>query len=298
MAFNATTGLGIPVNIKVSGNRPIVGSNDIRLSLSGINGFPTTYQLAPSVVDAGGNAVAAGTSNTLTAVAASTPVPYVLTAASAWSATNGFNTTTYTGTITGGASNAYAGRTFIVTGFVNAVNNGTYQCSASTATTLVLINAAAIAETHAGAAQDQTATAVYTGTFAGGAANALAGQSFVVSGFTNATNNGSFFATGSSATTVTVLNPNAISETHAGTAVAQDANLVKYIAYTGAQSPTAPCVSVSATGLVTALALGHAVVEISYPSFNSTQFISAGSNIMNGLPSNKAYGEINVKVIP
>lgn len=58
----------------------------------------------------------------------------------------------YTGTITGGANNALVGNTFTVAGFVNAVNNGVFVCTGSTATTLTLLNGNAIAETHAGTA--------------------------------------------------------------------------------------------------------------------------------------------------
>ena len=60
--------------------------------------------------------------------------------------------TTYTGTITNGASpaNAWQGFYFTVSGFTNAANNGTWLCSASTATTITLSNAAGVAETHAG----------------------------------------------------------------------------------------------------------------------------------------------------
>lgn len=60
--------------------------------------------------------------------------------------------TTYNGTITGGASNAYAGLIFNVTGFVNGPNNGAFVCTASTATTLVLTNSNGVAETTAATA--------------------------------------------------------------------------------------------------------------------------------------------------
>jgi hypothetical protein len=63
--------------------------------------------------------------------------------------------TVYTGTITGGRSNAYAGFKFIVTGFDLTENNGTFICTGSTATTLTLKNASGVSDTHAG-----TATAV------------------------------------------------------------------------------------------------------------------------------------------
>jgi uncharacterized repeat protein (TIGR01451 family) len=60
--------------------------------------------------------------------------------------------TVYTGTISGGATNTLVGTTFIVTGFANAANNGTFVATASTNTTLTLANVAGVAETHAGTA--------------------------------------------------------------------------------------------------------------------------------------------------
>jgi hypothetical protein len=67
-------------------------------------------------------------------------------------ANNSGGHTVYTGIITGGASNAFSGTTFVISGFTNAVNNGTYLCSASTGTTLTLVNALGTAETNAGTA--------------------------------------------------------------------------------------------------------------------------------------------------
>ena len=74
--------------------------------------------------------------------------PFVLTAAA--NASGG--STVYTGTITNGASptNAWQGFYFTISGFTNAANNGTWLCSASTATSITLLNAAGVAETHAG----------------------------------------------------------------------------------------------------------------------------------------------------
>lgn len=62
--------------------------------------------------------------------------------------------TVYTGTITGGASNAFAGYTFTIAGFTNAANNGSFICAASTATTLTLQNTSGVAETHAATATE------------------------------------------------------------------------------------------------------------------------------------------------
>lgn len=53
----------------------------------------------------------------------------------------------YTGTITGGTGNAYAGYVATVAGFTNPQNNGTFPVTASSSTTLTLTNAAAVAET-------------------------------------------------------------------------------------------------------------------------------------------------------
>ena len=77
----------------------------------------------------------------------------------------------YTGVFPGGAANGYAGLTFLISGFVNNQNNGTFTCTASTTTTLTLSNPSAIAETHAATAvtaggiyidnQDGTKTFIY-----------------------------------------------------------------------------------------------------------------------------------------
>lgn len=60
--------------------------------------------------------------------------------------------TTYYGTITGGASNSYAGQTFTVTGFTHSANNGAFSCVSSTATSITLANASGVIETHAATA--------------------------------------------------------------------------------------------------------------------------------------------------
>jgi uncharacterized repeat protein (TIGR01451 family) len=132
-------------------------------------------------------------------------------------AANAFlGTTVYTGTIIGGAGNAYAGDSVVVTGFANAANNGTFNCTASTATTITLSNAAGVAQTQAATAT--VPGAVYTGTITGGAGNAFAGTTVVVTGFVNAANNGTFTATASSATTLTLNNKALVTETDPGTA--------------------------------------------------------------------------------
>jgi uncharacterized repeat protein (TIGR01451 family) len=129
----------------------------------------------------------------------------------------GGGNTVYTGTITGGGGNAYVGATVVVAGFTNANDNGTFICTASSATTLTLNNPNGVAQTHAATAT-VTTSSVYSGTITGGAGNAYAGATVIVTGFTNAGNNGTFAATASSATTLTLNNVAGVAETDPGTA--------------------------------------------------------------------------------
>jgi uncharacterized repeat protein (TIGR01451 family) len=146
----------------------------------------------------------------------------------------------YTGTITGGANNAFAGYLFVVKGFGNAANNGTFACVASTATTLTLSNTAGVAQTgtatatFSGALGEFNLTAaatagggdtVYTGTITGGANNALAGYIFVVQGFANAANNGTFASTASTATTLTLTNAAGVAQTGATATATLDGSM-------------------------------------------------------------------------
>jgi DNA/RNA endonuclease YhcR with UshA esterase domain len=91
---------------------------------------------------------AAGDALTLTAVATSVT----------WGGAAGLiqGSAVYTGTITRGASNGLRGKAFTVAGFTNVLNNGTFLCMASTATTLTLNDAYAVAETHAATATYST----------------------------------------------------------------------------------------------------------------------------------------------
>jgi len=65
--------------------------------------------------------------------------------------------------------------------------------------------------------------ATYHGTFPCGANNAFAGLEFTVSGFTNGVNNGTFIADASTSTTISLLNPNAVSETNPATIISYGA---------------------------------------------------------------------------
>ena len=108
---------------------------------------------------------------------------------------------------------------------------------------------------------------------------------------------------------MTLENAAAVVETHAATATSQEAgaNELTYVEYgfktlTGntyqpSGTPT-QIVTVSSTGLITAVAKGEGQVETSYPTFNNSigDIVSSG-NIMNGLPINKIYAENRVVVL-
>lgn len=64
-------------------------------------------------------------------------------------ATASGGTTVYTGTITGGGTQAHVGQLVTVSGFTNSANNGTFTVVSSTTTTITLNNASGVAETHA-----------------------------------------------------------------------------------------------------------------------------------------------------
>jgi hypothetical protein len=74
--------------------------------------------------------------------------------------------------------------------------------------------------------------AVYT-VSSGGTTNEWEGHSFVVAGFVNASNNGVFEAVASTSTTLTLVNPFAVAETHAATATDQIGTAVYTGTFTG-----------------------------------------------------------------
>ena len=127
---------------------------------------------------------------------------------------------TYTGTITGGGANAYAGWAFAMTGFTNASNNGTFIVTASTATTLVVTLVAQVNETHAGTATSASTTTAYLGSFPDGVSNFLAGKQFVISDFP--TNNGNNLdataVISSDVTAIAMTNAGGVNETNTASA--------------------------------------------------------------------------------
>lgn len=136
--------------------------------------------------------------------------------------------TVYTGAFANGAANAFAGCSFYVEGLFNAVNNGLFVCTASTATTLTLTNAVGVAETKGAqavfAAYALTAVAnasggntVYTcAALVDQSANTLTGWTVTISGLAS-NNNGTFVVVSNTSGAITVNNPNGTLQTAAGT---------------------------------------------------------------------------------
>lgn len=65
--------------------------------------------------------------------------------------------------------------------------------------------------------------ATYNGVITGGANNAYVGLEFTVAGFQNGVNNGTFICDGSTSTTISLINPNAIAETNPATVISYGA---------------------------------------------------------------------------
>jgi hypothetical protein len=150
------------------------------------------------------------------------------------------------------ATNLEAGTTVVITGFTNLSNNGTFYIVSNTAFTITVNNPSAVVETHASinisalaltkntaysgssVAASVGSTAVYTVPAPALSAipNLYAGATFIVTGFTNLSNNGTFVCTASNANSLTLYNANAVAETHAATLTQQpDATNTVFTAY-------------------------------------------------------------------
>jgi hypothetical protein len=149
------------------------------------------------------------TSLSLTSVANTVTTVDTLTAASSAM----FGETTYTGTF---SPTIPTGTSVTITGFTNLANNGTFTVIGCTATALIVANAFGVTESVSATATYKLTT--YTGTVTNGATNFYAGLQITVAGFTSGVNNGTFTCVASSATTLTLSNTAATSETHAATA--------------------------------------------------------------------------------
>jgi len=124
-------------------------------------------------------------------------------------------------------------------------------------------------------------TSVYTGTITGGGTNNFVGMEFTVAGFATAANNGTFLCTANDTTTLTLTNAAGAAETHAGTAK----SFVGSFSYNSSNVAQA---TVSGSGLITSVAVGQSIVEVSFPVFDSTNSVLVG----------KIYTQIVVQVIP
>lgn len=203
---NLNTGIGTATAIDLD-------ATSLTLSLGGTN----THQVVATVVDAAGTPDP-GKTFTLTSVA---------------NASTG--STVYSGTITGGGTNAFKGAVFVVTGFLTPANNGTFECTASTTSALTLSNASGAAETAlvlTAVGNASLGVTAYTGTITGGGSSSLVGQAYNVTGFLTAANNGVFTCTASTTSILTLNNTSGAAETALVLTAAANAN-AGTTAYTG-----------------------------------------------------------------
>ena len=211
MSFNSTTGLGVAAQVVITSPFNGNGYHVQELSLSAKSPDSSGYQIEAQVQDMAG-AEQLGTVLTLTSVANSSGTSPA--------------TSVYQGTITGGGTNNFVGYIFVVTGFGNLGNNGTFQCVANTTTSITLANPYGITETPSPAGK-------------------------------------ATFATSPSSSPLTFWSSN--------TSVA----------------------TVTSDGFVHGLAVGKCTVEVSYPTFDNT----LGNVPTFNWPAEKVYTEINVKVV-
>lgn len=137
----------------------------------------------------------------------------------------GVTQVTFTGTITGGGTNNFVGKSVLIAGFAagSGANNGTFTILSNSITVIVaLADATNVNETHAGTAQVAgVSQTTYTGTITGGGANALVGRTVSFSGFaasTGANNVSNATVVASTGSTLVVVTTTQVNETHAGTA--------------------------------------------------------------------------------
>jgi hypothetical protein len=128
------------------------------------NAFAGQNAVILGFTNGGNNGTKLITASSATTITVST-AGLVNETASATASVSNFSLATYTGTITGGANNAYAGRTVTFTGFLagTGANNVTALVISSTATTLVVAYSDQVTETQTGLATLPSAFAAVPG---------------------------------------------------------------------------------------------------------------------------------------
>lgn len=126
--------------------------------------------------------------------------------------------------------------------------------------------------------------AVYTGTITGGATDNFVNRLFYVTGFLK-NEPAAYYCTACDNTTLTLANPSAVAETHAAHAGYGAFNAKAYLS----RNPSVA--TVSSSGLITAVAVGQATIEVSYPAFNNALGTFPDTSYIE-----KIYDEITVQV--
>lgn len=123
----------------------------------------------------------------------------------------------------------------ICNSFKTQLLQGVHNFTVLTATNTVSSVAAATGTSGPGG----TATTTYTGTFTNGGTDAYAGLTLTFTGFGTAGNNGTFLCIASSATTVTVANPNGANSGAMGTVYASGQNIFAIALYPSTSTASA-----------------------------------------------------------
>ena len=130
-------------------------------------------------------------------------------------------------------------------------------------------------------------TTSYAGTITGGGTNNFAGLVFQVTGDTvNPENNGYFVCISNTTIALVLANANGVTDSFSGHAKSEAYNTPVYLS----RNPSVA--TVSSSGLITAVAVGHTVIEVSYPVFNNTLGTAPDTSYQE-----KCYLELNVKVV-
>jgi hypothetical protein len=179
------------LDYNISNNNPGCGSSADGITLGASNQIWTGNITCPDPAhctfvatnSVDGAAPLSTASNTVSSVTINSESTAAITLTAAANASGG--TTVYTGTITGGGSNALAGQVYNVAGFDNTLNNGLFTATASSTTTLTLNNSAGVSDTHAG-----TATGRWTVNETAGTNPFVVNEHIVNTGLSNASDSG------------------------------------------------------------------------------------------------------------
>lgn len=140
--------------------------------------------------------------------------------------------------------------------------------------------------TLTGATKNADGTTTYAGTFSSGGTNNYQNLLFLVAGdAVDLGNNGYFYCISNTTTQLILANPNGVTHSFSGTAKTGSYGTPVYL------SKNPSVATVNGSGVITAVAIGNTVIEISYPFCNNTL-----GTAPDGSYQEKIYLEIDLHV--